>query len=208
MKKIIITLILALTFTASKATEKSIIAEVIFENVTNKKFKLGEFIIVDLNKKTKITKAENFKITLPKKGKYKFSFVSEDFAVRVLYPTKINKREHTIIIRLMEKIEFKIGEINTLLINLEPNLTDKQIENQIANKTLNFVMNGIDNSIPKEYVLFKEKYGIGLVKENCVIDPVSLKKTRKHNKMIFDYLNKKYGTEWQTELKNRPFGIK
>ena len=69
-------------------------------------------------------------------------------------------------------------------------------------------MHGIDGSIPKEYLAFKEKYGIGLIKENCLIDPISFKKVTENNQMIFDYLNKKYGTEWLTELKNKPFGIK
>jgi hypothetical protein len=26
--------------------------------------------------------------------------------------------------------------------------------------------------------------------------------------MIFDYLNKKYGTDWLNELQTKPFGIK
>ena len=92
--------------------------------------------------------------------------------------------------------------------NLETDLTDEQIEQRIENGTLNFIMHGIDSSIPKEYLEFKEKYGIGLVKENCVIDPLSFKKATENNQMIFDFLNKKYGTEWQAELKTKPFGIK
>jgi len=208
MKTIILTLILTLTFTVSKATEKEIIAEVIFENLTNKKFTSGEFTIIDLNKKTEITKAESFKITLPEKGKYKFSFVSDDFTAYTFYPTRINKRKNTITIRLMEKIEFKTGGIYSFPINLETNLTDEQIENRIAEGTLNFIMNGIDSTIPEEYIKFKEKYGIGIIKENCVIDPISFKKTKENNEMIFDYLNKKYGTEWIKDLKTKPFGIK
>lgn len=208
MKKTILTLILALTFTVTKATEKEIIAEVVFENLTNKEFTSGEFTIIDLNKKTEITKAESFKITLPEKGKYQFSFVSDDFTAYTFYPTRINKRKKTITIRLMEKIEFKTGGIYSFPMNLETDLTDEQIEDRIADGTLNFIMNGIDSSIPEEYVKFKEKYGIGLIKENCVIDPISFKKTRENNEMIFDYLNKKYGTDWITELKTKPFGIK
>jgi hypothetical protein len=208
MKKTILTLILALTFTVTKATEKEIIAEVVFENLTNKEFTSGEFTIIDLNKKTEITKAESFKITLPEKGKYQFSFVSDDFTAYTFYPTRINKRKKTIIIRLMEKIKFKTGEIYSFPMNLETDLTDEQIEDRIANGTLNFIINGIDSKIPEEYIKFKEKYGIGLIKENCVIDPISFKKTRENNEMIFDYLNKEYGTDWITELKTKPFGIK
>ena len=208
MKKTILTLILALTFTVTKATEKEIIAEVVFENLTNKEFTSGEFTIIDLNKKTEINKAESFKITLPEKGKYQFSFVSDDFTAYTFYPTRINKRKNTITIRLMEKVEFKNVGVYSSPMNLETDLTDEQIENRIASGTLNFIMNGIDSTIPEEYIKFKEKYGIGLIKENCVIDPISFKKTRENNEMIFDYLNKKYGTEWIKELKTKPFGIK
>ncbi len=207
MKKIILTLILALTFTVSKASEKEIIAEVIFENLTNKEFTSGEFTIIDLNKKIDISKAESFKITLPEKGKYQFSFVSDDFTAYTFYPTRINKRKNTITVRLMEKTEFKNTGIYSFPMNLETDLTDEQIEQRIENGTLNFIMHGIDSSIPKEYAEFKEKYGIGLTKENCVIDPLSFKKATENNQMIFDFLNKKYGTEWQSELKTKPFGI-
>ena len=208
MKKIILTLILALTFTVSKASEKEIIAEVIFENLANKEFTSGEFTIIDLNKKIDIFKAESFKITLPEKGKYQFSFLSDDFTAYTFYPTRINKRKNTITVRLMEKTEFKNTGIYSFPISLETDLTDEQIEQRIENGTLNFIMHGIDSSIPKEYVEFKEKYGVGLTKENCVIDPLSFKKATENNQMIFDFLNKKHGTEWQSELKTKPFGIK
>ena len=208
MKKIILTLILALTFTVSKATENEIIAEVVFENLTNKEFTTGEFTIIDLNKKIKITKAENFKITLPEKGKYQFSFVSDDFTTYTSYPTKINKRKNTVTIQLVKKIELKKRVIHPLPMNLETDLTDEQIEERIANGTLNFIMNGYLSSIPEDYKKFKKNYGIGLIKENCVIDPLSFKKARENNRMIFDYLNKKYGTEWIKELNSKPFGIK
>ena len=206
MKKIILTLTLALFTSMAFATE--IVATVVFENLTDKKFKSGKFTIIDLNKKIEISKAESFKITLPEKGKYQFSFVSDDFTAYTFYPTRINKRKNTITVRLMEKKEFKNSGIYSFPMNLETDLTDEQIEQRIENGTLNFIMHGIDSSIPKEYLEFKEKYGIGLVKENCVIDPLSFKKATENNQMIFDFLNKKYGTEWQAELKTKPFGIK
>jgi len=206
MKNIFLTLILSLFTSISFANE--IEATVVFKNLTNKEFTSGEFTIVDLNRKIEINKAENFKITLPKKGKYEFSFVSDDFTAYTFYPTRINKRKNTIIIRLIKKVELNTNRIYSFPMNLETNLTDRQIETLIENENLNFIINGIDNSIPKDYIKFKEKYGIGLVKENCVIDPISYKKTRENNQMIFDYLNKKYGTKWINELDIKPFGIK
>jgi|SRR5690554_1071480 len=206
MRKIILTLTLALLTSMAFATE--IVATVVFENLTDKELKSGKFTIIDLNKKIEISKAENFKITLPEKGKYQFSFVSDNFTAYTFYPARINKRNNTITVRLMEKKELKKGGIYSFPMNLETDLTDEQIEQRIENGTLNFIMHGIDSSIPKEYVDFKEKYGIGLIKENCVIDPLSFKKATENNQMIFDFLNKKYGTEWQAELKTKPFGIK
>jgi hypothetical protein len=207
LRKIILTFFtLALLSTLTFATE--IIATVIFENLTEKELKSGEFTIINLNKKIEIYKAESFKITLPKKGPYQFSFVSDDFTSYTIYATRINKRKNTITIRLMEKTELKTGLINAIPLNLETDLTDEQIEKQIADGTLNFIMHGIDGSIPEDYVKFKEKYGIGLIKENCVVDPWSFKKATENNQMIVDFLNKKYGANWLKELKTKPFGIK
>ncbi len=206
MRKIILTLTFALFTTMVFATE--IVATVVFENVTDRELKAGEFTIINLNKKIKITQEESFMVTLPEKGKYEFSFVSDDFTSYTFYPSRINKKKNTIIVRLLEKTEFKSNGIYSFPMNLDTNLTDEQISQRIENGTLNFIMHGIDSSIPKEYVDFKVKYGIGLTKENCVIDPLSFKKATENNQMIFDYLNKKYGTEWQSELKIKPFGIK
>ncbi|WP_047419861.1 hypothetical protein [Cellulophaga sp. Hel_I_12] len=209
MKKIFITLILALICTISKATEKEIIAEVTFENLTNKEFTSGEFTIINSNHKIEVNNAESFKITLPEKGKYLFSFVSDDFTAYTFYPARISNRKNTITIRLMEKTELSYSSgIYSFPMNLDTNLTEEQIKIRISDGTLNFIIHGIDGSIPEEYLAFKEKYGIGLIKENCVIDPLSFKKVTENNQMIFDYLNKKYGTEWLTELKAKPFGIK
>ena len=101
MKNIIITLILSLTFIAAKASAKEIIAEVIIENLTDKEFTSGELTIIDLNKTIKVTKAENFTIRLPEKGKYKFGFTTDDFMIFVYYPARINKRKNTITVRLV-----------------------------------------------------------------------------------------------------------
>ncbi|MEZ7498117.1 hypothetical protein QO200_05130 [Flavobacterium sp. Arc3] len=75
-------------------------------------------------------------------------------------------------------------------------------------RNLNFIIHGIDNKIPQEYLNFKEKYGIGLIIENCAIDPFSFRRASKNNQMISEYLNKKYGAKWQDELPIKPYGIK
>jgi hypothetical protein len=199
MKNIIFTLILTLTFAVSNATDKEIIAEVIFENLTTKESISGEFYINETNEKIKIENIENFKITLPKKGKYQFRFITEDFIAFVSYPKRITNRKNIIRIQLMSKYYSA---------NLDSEVTDEQIEKRISDEKVNFIMHGIGNSIPIEYSEFKKKYGIGLTKENCVIDPISMKKARENNQRILKYLTDKYGENWLKELNEKPFGIK
>jgi hypothetical protein len=209
MKKTFLTLILALTFTVSKATEKEIIAEIVFENLTGKELNSGEFFITETNERIEIVNTKNFKITLPSKGKYQFGFATEDFTAYTYYPSRITNKKNTITIRLVEKRELTFNHANlSFPMNLDTNLTNEQIEKKIAKGNLNFIIHGIDNSIPKEFADFKEKYGIGLVKENCVIDPLSFKRATENNQMISDYLNEKFGEEWINELPTKPFGIK
>lgn len=209
MKKIILTLLLALTFTITKATENKIIAEVVFENLTGKELNFGEFFITETNERIKINDTKSFQITLPSKGKYQFRFSTEDFTAYTYYPSRITNKKNTITIRLVEKKELTLNSrIFSFPMNLDANLTDVQIEKRISTGNLNFISHGIDNSIPKEFSDFKEKYGIGLIKENCAIDPLSFKRATENNILIADYLNKKYGEDWLKELPTKPFGIK
>lgn len=201
-----LSLTLVLFASLSYATE--VVATVVFENLTDLELKSGEFTIIDLNQKFEINKEESFTVTLPEKGKYQFSFTSEDFTAYTFYPSRINKRKNTITVRLMAKNEVIRCGIHSFPIILKLDLTDQQIEQRIEDGSLNFIMHGIDHSIPQEYRKFKEKYGIGLIKENCLIDPLSFRRATENNQMIFDFLNRKYGTEWQEELESKPFGIK
>ncbi|TDE03587.1 toxin-antitoxin system YwqK family antitoxin [Flavobacterium hiemivividum] len=73
--------------------------------------------------------------------------------------------------------------------------------------TLNFIIHGIDNKVPQEYLNFKTKYGIGLIIENCAVDPFSFSRASKNNRMISEYLNTKYGKAWLNELSLKPYGI-
>ncbi len=180
MRKILLTLILSL-FT-SLIFAKEIEATVVFENLTDKTLTSGVFTIVELNQTIEVNKAESFTITLPERGKYQFSFVSDDFTAYTVYPERINRRKNTITIRLMDKTKLKKGSNKVLPIDVDKDLTDEQIEQRIAEGTLNFIIHGIDRSIPEAYVRFKEEYGIGLVKENCMIDPLSYKKQSKTTK--------------------------
>ena len=209
MKKVLVFLLFTAALTICKASEKEIIAGVVFENTTGKIFTTGSFYITETNKKLEITKLENFKITLPAKGKYIFSFSTPDFTAYTIYPAVINDRKNTITVRLVEKKEL----VSTTASFSKPfttntALTDEQIEQQIAAGQVCFIMYGIANSIPDEYIAFQKKYGISLKKENCVLDPLSFKRTTENNRIIANYLNNKYGNGWMLDLTVKPFGLK
>ena len=73
---------------------------------------------------------------------------------------------------------------------------------------LNFIVHGLDAKIPDEFVAFKNKFGVGIRKENCAIDPVSFKKVRDNNSIIAEYLSKKHGNTWINESPIKPIGLK
>ncbi|OAB27384.1 hypothetical protein SAMN05444395_11510 [Flavobacterium fryxellicola] len=209
MKKIIATLIVVLSFIAAKAAEKEIIADVVFENLTGQELKFGEFFITETNEKIAINETKSFKISLPGTGKYQFGFTTKDFTAYTYYPARITAKQNIITIRLVAKNEATFNK-NTFSfpMNLDTTLTNKQMEQLIIAGKLNFIMHGLDNKIPKEFAVFKEKYGIGLRKENCVMDPMSFKIATENNQLIASYLNKQYGNDWVNELPSKPFGIK
>jgi hypothetical protein len=209
MKKVLVFLLFTTFLTLCNASDKKIIAEVVFENTTGKTFSSGSFYITETNKRLEINTLENFKITLPSKGKYIFSFSSPDFTAYTSYPAVINDRKNTITVRLVEKKEL-VSTIASFSKPFTTNtvLTEEQIEQQIAAGQVHFIMHGIDNSIPDEHIVFQKKYGISLKKENCVLDPLSFKRTTENNQIIANYLNKKYGDGWLLDLDVKPFGLK
>ncbi len=73
---------------------------------------------------------------------------------------------------------------------------------------LNFIVHGLDAKIPDEFVAFKNKFGVGIRKENGAIDPVSFKKVRENNSMIAEFLPKRQGTSWFNESPIKPIGLK
>jgi hypothetical protein len=209
MKKVLLFLLFTTALTICTASDKEIIAEVVFENTTGKTFTTGSFYITETNKRLEINTLESFKITLPAKGKYLFSFSTPDFTSYTIYPAVINDRKNTITVRLVEKKEL----VSTVAPFSKPftantALTEEQIKQQIVTGQVYFIMHGIDNSIPDEYIAFQKKYGIGLKKENCVLDPLSFKRTIENNQIIANYLNNKYGNSWMLDLTVKPFGLK
>jgi hypothetical protein len=209
MKNLFILLFITLTVSSLRAIDKQITAEVVFENMTTKDFNGGEFYILETNEIIKINSLSSFKITLPASGKYQFSFATKGFIAYTMYPEVIKDKKNTITIRLVEnkdKMEPTSGFLQS--VSDKNTLTDEQFEQKIGSGQLYFIIHSLDSSIPTEYLDFEKKYGISLIKENCVIDPISSKKEREKNQIIADYLDRKYGDIWRKDLPAKPFGVK
>ena len=200
MKKLL--LLFSVVFLGSFSSEaREIVAQVVFENRTDEQLISGEFFIVELNKTIQINSEEDFKITLPEKGKYRFSFISDKFDVYTYYPAKISEKNNQITIRLQKKGKaFNYSKEKESYNSSMRNVTSKSDQ-------LYFIFNGI-NTTPVNFEKFEEKYGVGMRAENCVVDPVTFKKTIQHNKEIVKYLNEKFGDQWLEDLPTQPFGIK
>lgn len=209
MKKLTLILIVIFNINSSIATEKKIVAKVIFENFTNEKFSSGEFKIFETGETFQINSEENFTIELPEKGKYQFSFYSNDYISYVYYPSKISEKKNIITIRLTKKKSSNLKNENLNLSEyVDLKMTDQVILEKINTKKLNFIIHGINNNTTENYSEFMEKFGIGFKTENCVVDPISFKKATENNKRIIEYLNKTYGKDWIKELPTKPFGFK
>ena len=207
MKKRILLLLLICTFSL-QATEKEITAKIVFENSTNQELSSGKFFITELNKTIEINSENNFTITLPEKGKYQFGFYSENFDSYTYYPARITSNKNIITIRLQEKgKDFNYSSKKLKNLKEKSELFPKNFEIKKSEEDgMNFIIHGI-NPEPIDFINFKEKYGIGLKFKNCVIDPLTYKRTVEHNKYIVEFLTDKFGVEWIKNLPAKPFGV-
>ena len=82
--------------------------------------------------------------------------------------------------------------------------TEENIENQIKYGKAKFISFGIAD---QDFRKFKEKYGIDLQTEGCVIDSFSSKRAKLNNTFLAQYLTNKYGEAWKKDLPSKPFGL-
>lgn len=59
----------------------------------------------------------------------------------------------------------------------------------------------------KKHDRFKEKYGVHVVYENCVITAYMSEKAKKNNQEVAQYLTSKYGESWKKDLEIIPYGL-
>lgn len=209
MKRLILLLFLVASISMQAKTNE-IIAKVVFENKTDQNLISGRFFVADLNQSIEVNSENDFEITLPEKGKYQFSFYSEGFDSYTYYPAKITAKENVITIRLQEKgKDFNYSSKRLKYLEERSELLPKNFE---IKKSEEYGMNFIIHSLNPESINshnFQEKYGIGIVFKNCLIDPVAYKKAVEHNKYIVQYLEEKFEEEnWANDLPVKPFGVK
>ncbi|QHL88119.1 hypothetical protein GU926_12025 [Nibribacter ruber] len=203
MKNCILTVLFLFTLIVAQA--KEITAHVIFENRTGKQLTAGKFYIPELEKTLDITSAEGFTVTLPEKGKYSFGFRTDEFEAYTMYPARITENKNIITVRLEEKP----AKQDTITISFETEITqleDAQLESMITKGKVEFIFHSIQQ-LNLDFGTFQEKYGIGYISKNCIMDPLTLKASTAHNKRLEAFLNQKYGEGWKKDLPLHPFGI-
>lgn len=171
-------------------TKGAISVTVHVTNDDNLSFEKGTLTIIETGKTYEIKEAKDFEIQL-KKGKYQFKFTSET-PHTILFPSKISEKDNWVYINLGK----------TKLSN--DYATDENIKNLVENNSAEFIIFGI---VSEDDTNFKEKYGIGVKAENCVITPYLSNLAKENNKTIANYLNKNFGTSWKADLKITPFGL-
>lgn len=82
----------------------------------------------------------------------------------------------------------------------------ENVESIVKEERAAFVYFGIYDGIDRKK--FKEKYGIDVKVEGCVITPYFSDLVTKNNLAIQYFLNKKYGDRWKKELEYLPYGLK
>ena len=110
----------------------------------------------------------------------------------------------------LEKMNFKL----TFLLLLaffgiqaqEKNQNDTiKIEINSNTKTI-YVLGGIASVITKEDLAFAKKYNIKFHDFGCIA-PTNFEEYEVKNTLIFEYLNKIYGKQWQKEIKPSILGF-
>ena len=80
-----------------------------------------------------------------------------------------------------------------------------KIEFNSNTKTI-YVLGGIASVITKEDLAFAKKYNIQFHDFGCIA-PTNFKEYETKNELVFEYLNKTYGKQWQKEIKSSVLGF-
>ena len=80
-----------------------------------------------------------------------------------------------------------------------------KIEINSNTKTI-YVLGGIASVITKDELTFAKKYSIQFHDFGCIA-PINFEEYEAKNALVFEYLNKNYGNQWQKEIKPSVLGF-
>ena len=80
-----------------------------------------------------------------------------------------------------------------------------KIEFNSNTKTI-YVLGGIASVITKEDLAFAKKHNVHFHDFGCIA-PTNFKEYETKNELVFEYLNKIYGKQWQKEIKQSVMGF-
>ena len=80
-----------------------------------------------------------------------------------------------------------------------------KIEINSKTKTI-YVLGGIASVITKEDLAFAKKYNIQFHDFGCIA-PTNFEEYEEKNALVFEYLNKTFGKQWQKEIKSSILGF-
>ena len=80
-----------------------------------------------------------------------------------------------------------------------------KIEIKSKTKTI-YVLGGIAPVITKDDLVFAKKYNIQFHDFGCIA-PTNFEEYEAKNALVFEYLNKSYGNQWQKEIKPSVMGF-
>lgn len=80
-----------------------------------------------------------------------------------------------------------------------------KIEINSKTKTI-YVLGGIASVITKDDLAFSKKYNIQFHDFGCIA-PTNFEEYEAKNALVFEYLNKSYGNQWQKEIKPSVMGF-
>ena len=80
-----------------------------------------------------------------------------------------------------------------------------KIEINSKTKTI-YVLGGIASVITKDDLAFAKKYNIQFHDFGCIA-PTNFEEYEAKNALVFDFLNKSYGNQWQKEIKSSVLGF-
>ncbi|MCD1118616.1 FEKKY domain-containing protein [Chryseobacterium turcicum] len=107
----------------------------------------------------------------------------------------------SLLVIIASSISVSAQQNEPVILEVKKGNDKKNVSNE---KAKYFVQFGI---MSRNHDSFKQKYGVHIVYENCVITSFMSEKAKKNNQEVAQYLTKKYGESWKKDLEIIPYGL-